>query len=73
MDNQQVDNNNGEVVDEFSRAQEILAKLKQKQLEDCRRDVQAVLEKYNCMIDVEVALRENAVIPRLNIVHRPQQ
>lgn len=51
-----------------AEAKAILQQEAQQRAEACRVKVQAVLDEYECTIDVAVLLRANQIIPRVEIV-----
>lgn len=46
----------------------VLVAARQKRVEDCNRELEAVLAKYNCGLDVAVTLKANAIVPQVSIV-----
>lgn len=53
-----------------TEARAILESEAQKRVEACQAEVQKVLDKYQCVIDVAVILRAGQVIPQVQIVAR---
>lgn len=49
-------------------AREVLAQDQQANLELCRQEIDAVLEKHNCRLEASVLLRAGQVIPQVKIV-----
>jgi len=51
-----------------SEARELIQAEKQARIDECRRELYALLEKYHCRLDVAVILRVNQVSPQLQII-----
>jgi hypothetical protein len=51
-------------------ARQILAQEEAKRIQDCQRELQTVLDKYGCILDVSVILRPGQVIPQVQIMAR---
>ncbi len=49
-------------------AREVLAQDQQANLELCRREIDAVLEKRNCRLEATMLLRAGKIISRVNVV-----
>ena len=49
-------------------AREVLMQDQQANLELCRREIDAILEKHNCRLEASVLLRAGQVIPQVKIV-----
>ena len=49
-------------------AREVLAQDQQANLQACREEVDAVLEKHNCRLEASMLLRAGQVIPRVTVV-----
>lgn len=52
----------------LTHARQILEHERQQRIEQCRNEINAALEKYKCRIEPIIILRQNAVIPQLEIV-----
>lgn len=52
------------------KAKEVLIKENKQRIEKCTKELQAVLEKYNCILDVSIQLKLNQVIPSIAIVSK---
>lgn len=52
------------------KAKELLAKEQAGKIANCQREIQAVLDKYGCALDINMILRAGQVIPQANIVLR---
>ena len=53
-------------------AREVLMQEQQANLQACRQEIDAVLEKHNCRLEAEMLLRAGQVIPRVQIVPNPE-
>lgn len=53
-----------------AEARAILESDTQKRVEACQAEVQKVLDKYQCALDVMVILKANQVIPQVQIVSK---
>lgn len=53
-------------------AREVLAQTQQEQVQACRQEIDAVLEKHNCRLDASMLLRAGQVIPQVQIVANPE-
>ena len=51
-------------------AKSVLEKSKQERAQKCQEEIQKVLDKYNCFLDVSVLVKANSVIPSVAIVAR---
>jgi hypothetical protein len=49
------------------KAKEILVKEKKTKEDKCNAEMQALLKKYNCAIDVSVLIKQNQIIPIVSI------
>lgn len=55
---------NGNVTE----ARALLAQEQQTRIAACQVELEAVLQKHNCQLDVTVVLRANSVTPQIRIV-----
>lgn len=53
-----------------SQAKAILQQEAQQRVEACQAEIQTILDKYQCTIDVVVILRANQVIPQVQIISK---
>ena len=49
---------------------ELINNERQERVEECRNEVQKVLDKYRCAFDVSILLKFNAVTPMINIISK---
>jgi flagellar motor switch protein FliM len=54
--------------DQLDEAREVLLTEQQARVRDCQVELQAVLDKHRCRLDVSVLLRQGQVIPQVQIV-----
>ena len=49
---------------------EALAKKNVEDVKKCEAEIQASLEKFDCLLDVAVVVRVNGNFPQVNILHK---
>ena len=60
--------NNGEIT--ANQARDVLLKAQKDNAENCRREVQTILDRYNCMMDVAMILKAGSIIPNVSIISK---
>lgn len=56
------------VIDENTKAQEIINKARQVRVEKCQAEIQTILAAHKCRFEISVILKAGQVIPQLQIV-----
>lgn len=51
-------------------AEEVLILERNSRIEKCRSEIQQILDKYECMIDVSMILKQNQVIAQATIISK---
>ena len=52
------------------KAKEVLIKANKENVEKCRIEIQTVLDKHNCTLDISMVLKANQNIPVVNIIEK---
>jgi hypothetical protein len=67
MDNDEIANPSEE-MDKIQEAQQILMEQNQKRVAQCNEELQLLLSKYNCTLDVSMIIKPNQIIPQVQLV-----
>ena len=57
-----------EIVEEQTPTEEDIEKLRQERVSVCNKEINTILQKYECSLDASVLLRAGQVIPNIQIV-----
>ncbi len=57
-----------EIVEEQTPTEEAVEKLRQERVAVCNKEINTILQKYECSLEASVLLRPGQVIPNIQIV-----
>lgn len=55
-------------VDPINAALETIRQVKQSKVENCIREIQTALLRYNCKLDVKVLISESGILPQVEVL-----
>ena len=56
-----------------NQARDVLLKAQKDNASSCMREVQSVLDRYNCTMDVSMILKAGSIIPNLQIISKGEK
>lgn len=55
------------------KAKELLAREQQKRINACNKELQEVLTKYNCTLDVSMIIKPGNITPMVNVIAQDEK